>query len=47
MKKHLPLNNYYVDEMKKRVIKIDDGIIVSDKKGGYDSGLQYVKLFNQ
>jgi len=28
-----------VDEMKKRVIKIDDGIIVSDKKGGYDSGI--------
>lgn len=24
-----------VDEMKKRVIKIEDGIIVSDKKGGY------------
>ena len=26
-----------VDEMKKRVIKLDNGIIVSDKKGGYDS----------
>lgn len=25
-----------VDEMKKRVIKIDNGIIVSDKKGGYN-----------
>lgn len=28
-----------VDEMKKRVIKLDNGIIVSDKKGGYDSGI--------
>lgn len=26
-----------VDEMKKRVIKLDNGIIISDKKGGYNS----------
>ena len=26
-----------VDRMNKRVIRIDDGIIVSDKKGGYNS----------
>ena len=26
-----------VDAMKKRVIKLEDGLIISDKKGGYDS----------
>ena len=26
-----------VDTMNKRVIKLENGLIVSDKKGGYDS----------